>query len=191
MRMETSPGSKKYRLRSNQKNFNYKDMIDVYKSKFDNDKKPIEVDESIIENQLKAPYGPRTLSVLNALYPDIYSKYKSLPINQDHIYPVNGDSYILENGKRGRVDDKMELFNKINSLPNLHLMWELENKEKQNLEPCVYFSSLESCSRDYIEKNSYLPLELDDLSYENFIDFYEERTDMLRMKLYEIFHINN
>ncbi len=189
MRIETSPGSKKYRLRSNQKNFNYKDMIDVYKSKFDNDKKPIEVDKDIIENQLKAPYGPRTLSVLNALYPDIYSKYKSLPINQDHIYPVNGDSYILENGERGRIDDKMELFNKINSLPNLHLMWEQENKEKQNLEPCVYFSSLESSSRDYIEKNSSIPFKLADLNYDNFLDFYEKRTNMLRTKLHEIFHI--
>jgi len=193
MRTETFPGSKKYVLRPNQRNFNYKDIISIYKDELliDTDKKPIEVDNKVIDNLLVAPYGPRTLPILNVLYPGIYSKYKDLPINQDHIYPKNGENYRLENGTRGRVDETMELFNKINSLPNLHLMWELENKEKQNLEPCVYFSGLESGSKDYIKKNGNIPLEMEELTYVNFIKFYNKRKEILKLKLYEAFHIDN
>ena len=175
----------KYELAKDQKeHFNYNAIIE----KWNTIDKPIQVTSAMINEFVQEEYGKKTRAILVAMNPQLYKRFEV--IHQDHIYPLKGNSY--EIGKTKGMVSKEEdpgSFKKLNSLPNLHLMWEVENIEKQALEPRKYFSSFNDIEKKQLKENSLIPLDIKELTYANFENFYLEREKRLKEKLYQIFDI--
>jgi hypothetical protein len=142
----------------------------------------------MIDEFVQEEYGKKTRAILVAMNPQLYKRFEV--IHQDHIYPLKGNSY--EMGKtKGMVskEEDPDSFKKLNSLPNLHLMWEVENIEKQAREPREYFSLFSDIEKKRLKEDSLIPLNIEELTYANFENFHLERREKLKEKLHQIFDI--
>ncbi|MDY6868896.1 MAG: DUF1524 domain-containing protein, partial [Chloroflexota bacterium] len=138
-------------------------------------------DEEELEGVLSYRYGQSyTFSVLSMLYP--WLDYEQ-QFNIDHIFP----KYLFnskELSKRNIPEERWDLYlEQVNNLGNLQLLQGAKNREKSSNEFEEWFG-LENPTEE--EKIHYRQLHMIpdmDYSFENFPEFVNMRTNMLRKKL--------
>lgn len=126
-----------------------------------------------IENWLNTNYSTRySFLILSLLYPN--RVWKDTRFNEDHIYPKTE----FERKKliaRGYNEDKIKEYqSKYNTILNLELLNDTENKSK-NAEP--FDSWIKSRDSDF-KKRHHIP-EMEDYGFDNFLEFIEKRRELL------------
>jgi len=126
-----------------------------------------------IENWLNTNYSTRySFLILSLLYPN--RVWKDTRFNEDHIYPKTE----FERKKllaRGYSEDKIKEYqSKYNTILNLELLNDTENKSK-NAEP--FDSWIKSRDSDF-KKRHHIP-EMEDYGFDNFLEFIEKRRELL------------
>ena len=137
-----------------------------------------------IENLLDYRYGQSfTFSVLSLLYPTL--DYRNI-FHIDHIFPKSQfDIRTLR--KRGVTDTNIEKYQQnLNCLGNLQLLEAIPNIEKQDKDFEIWFSeTYQNPEEKRAYKERYYIPDVD-LSFGNFLDFFEKREDLLKAKLKEV-----
>lgn len=152
-------------------------LIDKYKGTT----KSLSFDEETIEHLLNTQYGSAfAYMVLSLLYP-LNHNYK---FHQDHIHPKK---YFTNKEliKLGIVDEnrRNQYLNSFNLISNLQLIQETENLEK-NAAPFVDWLNKNYKEEDLINyKNLHFIPKDNNLSMENYLDFYSSRREILKAKL--------
>jgi hypothetical protein len=126
-----------------------------------------------IENLLNTNYATRySFLILSLLYPN--KDWKDTRFNEDHIYPKT-EFERKKLAARGYDDETIAKYqNVINSILNLELLNETDNKSK-NAQPFDQWI----VSRDCNFKTRHCIPEIDDYSFDNFLNFIEERKKLL------------
>ncbi|AEI14608.1 protein of unknown function DUF262 [Flexistipes sinusarabici DSM 4947] len=137
-----------------------------------------------IENLLYYKYGQGfTFSVLSLLYPSL--DYKNL-FHVDHIFPKSQFTK-AKLRKKGISEDEIDTFQKyVNFLGNLQLLEATPNIEKLNKNFDLWLYETypnENDRKDYMKKHLIPDV---DLSFENFIEFFERREKMLKHEFQKI-----
>lgn len=126
-----------------------------------------------IENLLNTNYATRySFLILSLLYPN--RDWKDTRFNEDHIYPKT-EFERKKLAARGYDDETIAKYqNVFNSILNLELLNETDNKSK-NAQPFDQWI----VSRDCNFKTRHCIPEIDDYSFDNFLNFIEERKKLL------------
>lgn len=126
-----------------------------------------------IENLLNTNYATRySFLILSLLYPN--RDWKDTRFNEDHIYPKT-EFERKKLAARGYDDETIAKYqNVFNSILNLELLNETDNKSK-NAQPFDQWI----VSRDCNFKTRHCIPEMDDYSFDNFLNFIEERKKLL------------
>lgn len=126
-----------------------------------------------IENLLNTNYATRySFLILSLLYPN--KDWKDTRFNEDHIYPKT-EFERKKLAARGYDDETIAKYqNVFNSILNLELLNETDNKSK-NAQPFDQWI----VSRDCNFKTRHCIPEMDDYSFDNFLNFIEERKKLL------------
>jgi len=152
--------------------------------KFKGTNKTLIFSDEDIENLTYYKYGQAfTFSVLSLLYPTLDFRNK---FHIDHIYPKSlFKSSILR--KKGLSEEDIEIYqDNVNYLGNLQLLEAIPNIEKQDKEFEVWLNETypsEIDKKDYFQKH-YIPENIS-LGFNNFIEFFKEREQLLISKLKE------
>ena len=159
----------------------------------------IHLDRQIIESWLDYPKEDiRTLFVLNLLYPNY--NYKAISVNIDHMHPMNAikklkesdliqfpglesilnaDSLDSKTRKHILKQRKEELKSIANSLSNLQILTEEENKQKSD-----------TPLKEWLHNHSNIPyLPSTDYELENIVEFTTQRKRLIQHKLCEILNL--
>lgn len=138
-------------------------------------------EEEEIDGLLDNPYhGSYTFSILSILYPTLDFNNK---FHQDHIFPSSLFKKSNLKDRNYNVSKYEKYRDKYNLLGNLQLLEGKENQEKNNKEFEVWLNDNfdgEEEIRMY-KKRHYIPDV--DLSFDNFIEFFEEREKLIAEKL--------
>ena len=138
-------------------------------------------DDDIDEYLMTLRYGkPDTLSTLMLLYPSL--DYRNT-FHVDHIYPKS--KFNRKFLKKQGVDDSDidEYIYEVNNICNLQMLLALPNEEKSDTDFNIWFNEQNKTEND---KTSYRNLHMiPDMSYgyEDFLDFIDERYDIISEKL--------
>lgn len=129
--------------------------------------------DEILSTQKDQAYAFATLALF---YPNIDTANK---FNLDHMHPASSFDKYMKSLKA--PTDKKECWGRYNSIVNLQMLGENENKSKNDmsLEEWVNQTGKE---RTTLEKETFLPCSIS-LSVENFDEFYNERKKLLTKKL--------
>jgi len=167
-------------LQDNTNSFPVDKIIDNFKG---TNKSLIFSDEDI-DNLLYYKYGQGfTFSVLSILYPSL--DYRNL-FHVDHIFPKSQFTKSkLRN--RGIPEEEIEIFQDyFNYLGNLQLLEATPNIEKLDKDFDIWFNKTfksEPEKKDYITKHL---IPNTDWEFNNFIDFFEQREELMRLRFKEI-----
>lgn len=167
-------------LQENTNSFPIDKIVDNFKG---TNKSLIFSDEDI-DNLLYYKYGQGfTFSVLSILYPSL--DYRNL-FHVDHIFPKSQFTK-SKLRKRGIDEDNIDTFQDyFNYLGNLQLLEATPNIEKLDKDFDIWFKvtyKSEQEQKDYISKHL---IPNTDWEFDNFINFFEQREDLIRVKLKEI-----
>lgn len=154
--------------------------IDLIVENFKGTNKSLIFSDEDIENLLSYKYGQGfTFSVLSILYPNL--DYRNV-FHIDHIFPQNQFTRSRLR-KRGIPEDDIDTYQYyFNYLGNLQLLEATPNIEKLNKDFdkwYFYTYKTEDQRKDYSEKHMIPEVEL---GFENFIEFFEKRQDLIREK---------
>lgn len=136
--------------------------------------------DEILSTQKDQAYAFATLALF---YPNIDTANK---FNLDHMHPEASFEKYFKSLKEPA--DKKECRNRYNSIVNLQMLAENENKSKNDM-PLEVWVNLTGKDRATLRKETYLPCDIS-LSVENFDEFYSERKRLLTMKLLEELGMN-
>jgi len=142
-------------------------------------KRITDVSDDYIEELLKTQKGSQySFSILALLYPDM--DYKNNNFNQDHLHPEASFE------KLKRSDKEKYGWEIYNSILNLQMLDENENKSKQHMELKLWVNNAikETDQKRFMESHI-IPQNID-LSLNNFSEFIEKRKELLITKLKEI-----
>lgn len=165
--------------------FPLEEIIDYYRGK----RKTISFSDDDIENILEMEYGSaRTYCALTLLYPSLNYNFR---YHQDHIHPKSFFNKRKLN-QLGITDEglKDEFILRYNKLANLQLLQSNSNIEKSDKLFNNWLTEMYDNSNDI---NTFLiqnHIKSDtSLEFEDFIDFYTERRNTLKLKLQEVLNI--
>lgn len=136
--------------------------------------------DGILSTQKDQAYAFATLALF---YPniDIANKF-----NLDHMHPEASFDKYFKSLKEPA--DKKDCWIRYNSIVNLQMLGENENKSKNDM-PLEDWVNLTGKDRVTLRKETYLPCDIS-LSVENFDEFYSERKRLLTTKLLEVLGMN-
>jgi uncharacterized protein with ParB-like and HNH nuclease domain len=163
--------------------FPLKELIEKYRGT----NKSLSFDEETIENLMNTQYGsPFSYMLLSLLYP-LNHNYK---FHQDHIHPKKYFNH-RELIKLGIIDEAIreQYINSFNLLPNLQLIQETENLEKN----ATFF--VDWLSKNYSDdeitnyKNLHFIPNDNGLSMASFMDFFTKRRNSLKTKFSQILNV--
>jgi uncharacterized protein with ParB-like and HNH nuclease domain len=164
--------------------FPLKEIINHYKGH----SKSISFSPDDIETVLDLQYGkPKTYCALTLLYPGLNQNFR---YQQDHIHPKT----FFEKRKLKKLDlveqQVTEFIERVNDLSNLQLLEKTENSEKSatSLHEWVETKySTPAAKGSYLMQNH---MDLDEsLLFENFLEFYKSRRELLRRELMRILNV--
>ena len=137
-----------------------------------------------IENIMSYKYGQSyTFSALSLLYPALDFTHK---FHTDHIYPKSAFS-ISQLRKRGIPTEKIEEYTSCyNYLPNLQILSQTENIEKQNIDFDVWLNQVCQTNEDYIAFQKLHLTPKMDLGFENFLEFFDRREELMFTRFKEL-----
>lgn len=136
--------------------------------------------DEILSTQKDQAYAFATLALF---YPNIDTANK---FNLDHMHPEASFDKYFKSLKEPA--DKKDCWIRYNSIVNLQMLGENENKSKNDM-PLEDWVNLTGKDRVTLRKETYLPCDIC-LSVENFDEFYSERKRLLTMKLLEELGMN-
>ena len=140
--------------------------------------------DDIDEYLLKQKYGNREiLAIFTLLYPSIDFSQK---FHIDHIYPK---SSFTKRKLLGRGIDNKDIpayMDAVNDISNLQLLPAIPNIEKQNKDFAEWFEETNITDKDKQEYRHLHYIPDMEYTYENYLEFIEERKKLLRNKLTEI-----
>jgi uncharacterized protein with ParB-like and HNH nuclease domain len=163
-------------INKNHETFPLNEIVDEFRGK----PKSITFNSDEIETLFDYKYGSAyTFSTLALLYPTLDFRNK---FHLDHIFPKSGFGR-RKLAKRGIQEDKIDAFmQEYDYLANLQLIEGTPNMEKSNKDFKAWLEEkypTPQMRRDYMEKH-YIPDV--DLSLDNFDNFINERTKLIRAK---------
>lgn len=136
--------------------------------------------DEILSTQKDQAYAFATLALF---YPNIDTANK---FNLDHMHPEASFDKYFKSLKEPA--DKKDCWIRYNSIVNLQMLGENENKSKNDM-PLEDWVNLTGKDRVTLRKETYLPCDIS-LSVENFDEFYSERKRLLTTKLLEVLGMN-
>ncbi len=144
--------------------------------------KTFKINSEDIEEFLSYKKGSKAFHLLLLLYPNI--KFTEVSFHQDHIHPDSGFSRNeLQNIGITDEDKIKEWIEKKDTLPNLQLMEGIQNISKNKTPFSKWFENKVE-DKDKFRKDNYIPDTA--LGFSNFETFYNERQDLIRIKLHNI-----
>lgn len=132
--------------------------------------------DEILSTQKEQTYA---FPILALFYPNLNLSNK---YNLDHMHPMS--SFKTYFSKNLNLKDEKESKKRYNSIVNLQMLGENENKSKNDMSLCDWVAQTGK-DRATLKKETYLPENID-LALESFDDFYAERKKLLAEKLKEI-----
>ncbi|MCV3743364.1 DUF262 domain-containing protein [Ureaplasma sp. ES3154-GEN] len=158
--------------------------------KFKNSNKTLLFTDDEIREYTKEKYGKGfTFSLLSLLYPNLNYRNR---FHIDHIFPKSlfTEKNLHEEGFNEKdIDTYLENFN---CLPNLQLLEAVPNKEKNDKEFKVWLEEIypgDTEKQAKFKKDNYIPDV--NLDFENFIEFFNKRKELIIEKLKEILQDTN
>ena len=136
--------------------------------------------DSELENLLQTNYGTRySYLILSLLYPG--RDWKDRKFNEDHIFPQS-EFQRKKLKARGYSDEKINQYlSCYNTIGNLELLEEAENKSK-NAKP--FEDWLKNRDSNFMDRH--LIPQMKDYSFDNFLEFIEQRKALILTKLKQI-----
>ncbi len=136
--------------------------------------------DSELENLLQTNYGTRySYLILSLLYPG--RDWKDKKFNEDHIFPQS-EFQRKKLKARGYSDEKINQYlSCYNTIGNLELLEEAENKSK-NARP--FEDWLKNRDSNFMDRH-FIP-QMKDYSFDNFLEFIEQRKALILTKLKQI-----
>ena len=161
--------------------FPLEEIIDQFKGS----NKTLIIQEEDVDKLLEIEYSnPQTFSILALLYPNLDYRNK---FHIDHIFPQKFFKD-KELSKRSIPKGEWEDF-AINQdyIANLQLLEGILNEEKssQDFDNWLIQNFPDESRRNEYKLKNYIPLDFD-LKFKNFLDFIDEREELIRSKLMEI-----
>lgn len=149
--------------------------------------KKLTIDTTDIENFLEYKKGAFSFLLLSTLYPDL--KLDQISFHQDHMHPHSKfkPSILKEVGIDGETIKQWQDMR--DQVPNLQLLEGRENTVKQATDLSKWVNNKADDST-YYRKRNYI-LDEQSLELENFEDFFANRKQLLRKKLYELFDVTH
>ena len=141
---------------------------------------PSEIDE-ILSTQKEQTYA---FPILALFYPNLNLSNK---FNLDHMHPMS--SFKTYFNKYSVLKDEKESKKRYNSIVNLQMLGENENKSKNDMSLSDWVAQIGK-DRATLKRETYLP-DNTDLSLDNFDEFYKERKNLLKSKLCEILGLSD
>ena len=141
---------------------------------------PSEIDE-ILSTQKEQTYA---FPILALFYPNLNLSNK---FNLDHMHPMS--SFKTYFNKYSVLKDEKESKKRYNSIVNLQMLGENENKSKNDMSLSDWVAQIGK-DRATLKRETYLP-DSTDLSLDNFDEFYKERKNLLKSKLCEILGLSD
>jgi len=153
-------------------------------SQFKGTNKTLIFSDEDIENLLYYKYGQGfTFSVLSLLYPSL--DYRNL-FHVDHIFPKSQFTK-SKLRKRGIPENDIDTYQEyFNYLGNLQLLEATPNIEKLNKDFELWLNDIYPDENDRKEYQKRHLIPHTDFAFENFIEFFEEREEMMKAKFKEI-----
>ena len=144
------------------------------------------VTEEDIERFLLYKKGPASFWVFSLLYPQL--RFNEVIFHQDHIYPAAGFTEEKYREMGILQEQWQEWWNLRDCVPNLQLMTGRQNNSKNATPFKEWFMQMDEADRTAFSKNNYLPTDIE-LSFENFIDFFKQRKEKLRLELRKVLKV--
>jgi len=146
-------------------------------------KQPTILDQEAIDEILSTQKDQTYAFAIMALfYPHLNLSNK---FNLDHMHPqAQFDDYYKQLSNK---EEKRDVWSRYNSIVNLQLLGENENKSKNDMSLEEWVKEIGK-DRTTLEKETYLPSNIG-LSVDNFDEFYKERKKLLTKKLLEVLGI--
>jgi len=170
-------------LKNNFKEFPHEEIINKFRGK----SKTLIFSEDDLEEILENEYGTKyTFSILAMLYPTLDFKNN---FHEDHIFPKSKMSQ--RESKKYGIKDKDVLFysqNK-NKISNLQLIEGQENEEKSSTLFKKWLDEKPIDEKKEFMKKNYIPENIS-LEHDNFIEFYNQRKELLKEYFREILEIS-
>jgi hypothetical protein len=161
------------------KQFSFADVLKIRLPQ----QKSLAVNEEDIERFLSAKKSAASFWILSMLYPQL--RLEDVTFHQDHIHPAARfvDSNFKEMGiAEEQWKDWLEFRD---ALPNLQLMEGKQNSAKNATPFKDWFDGMSEAHQASFSKSNYLPSGVG-LEFEQFMDFYRERKEMLRTELKKV-----
>lgn len=145
----------------------------------------LEITDEDIEEMLEYRKGPYSFMILSLLYPNL--RFGQVSFHQDHVHPAG--RFTKENLRRhGVSEEKWEIWQWKDQLPNLQLMEGKENERKKATPFKDWLHGKDSKGNsnvpdvDKFLKDNYIPNDVS-LEFKDFETFYETRKKMLKEKI--------
>ena len=147
--------------------------------------KELTIDATDIENFLEYKKGAFCFLLLSTLYPDL--KLDQISFHQDHMHPHSKfKSSILK--EIGLDEETIKQWQDMrDQVPNLQLLEGRENTVKQATDLSKWVNN-KANDATYYRKRNYV-LDEQSLELKDFEDFFANRKELLRKKLYELFDV--
>lgn len=150
-------------------------------------RKSLYVSESELDKFLEYKKGAGAFLVLSLLYPDL--RYKEVSFHQDHIHPFsqfNGDMLT----KMGIPNEEHQYwYNYRDMVPNLQLLEGRQNESKNATPLALWLEKKTPSEQLHFTQANFIPSE-NGFEFKFFIEFFEERRNILKAKLREVLAIS-
>jgi uncharacterized protein with ParB-like and HNH nuclease domain len=162
--------------------FSFEEMLNIKLPQ----QKSLLVTEDDIERFLMYKKGVASFLVLSILYPQL--RYNQVLFDQDHIHPA--DDFTEEMYREMGIPQEQwqEWRNLRDCVPNLQLMERRQNSTKNKKPFKEWFMQMDESNRILFSKNNYLPDDVS-LDFENFMEFFKQRKEKLRLELKKVLKI--
>lgn len=165
------------------KNFSFEDVLNIKLPM----QKSLEVTEEDVERFLSTKKGAASFWILSLLYPHL--RLEDVMFHQDHIHPASR----FENTNfeaMGVPKEQWTVWLECrDSLPNLQLMEGKQNSAKNATPFKNWFEMMSESHQTSFAKSNFLPSEAG-LEFEQFMDFYKKRKDILRVELNKVLAVS-
>ncbi len=146
--------------------------------------KSLKISNEDINDYLEYKKGANGFMLLSLLYPNL--KFTEVIFHQDHIHPESKfNKKVLSNFGLTDMEIK-EWLEKKDTLPNLQFMEGIQNVSK-NATPFDKWLESKGDKDEFIKAN-YIPINIS-YKFENFLEFYNRRKEILRQKLYSVLEV--
>ena len=142
--------------------------------------KSLAVSENDLDRFMESSKGPSAFFLLTLLYPSL--RYSEVSFHQDHLHPYSG--FTEANFKAMDIPQSQwpEWQGRRDRLPNLQLLSESRNTSKNATPLKQWVERMEPSVRATFAADNYFP-DGASLAFNDFIDFYDTRKELLRSKL--------